>query len=536
MEVICNSTNASGPDIPDGSITIFITGGTPPYTILWENGSTTNTINNLLPGTYTVTVTDYYGDYTITITCIVGSDSFYITKFTECCDIQCYYNILTSSQTYSPMSSNQTSYSTDIYVSGVTTVDPNLVYTFQGLDGCYEFHSNILWSGETYSALTIQNTYIDCDRCIPEPTPPVVLPTLCLQGGGRFYEFTPNTGVDSNGYYTWTDSTNGLTLSYNVSLSRWEITPWSPQFGVGVMIQNSSLSIPTGTFVNLGNTNATTWIMNRGECPDSELGLEVIPTPETCKGDGDGAAILNGTGGLPPYQYRIQGVLPYPNYSSTGVFTNLLLGNYLGEVLDNNGDTYTSNFTIPQGQNTETYNLNVVSSVVTFNGPTKTWNYTVQIPNINSLSSGQSILFDLSMTHTRVKRDSGTAIFSSQHEILKNGTTVIPYNTSSTNTYSNQTSCPITTNEITEVFTESVQDISFEPTDTSITGEITMTVIIDGGSADCGLDCRMVGEYTTELEITNVRIQNISSCQTVGNGGIKNASEQIYTYECFALP
>ena len=30
MEVICNPTNASGPDIPDGSITIFITGGTPP--------------------------------------------------------------------------------------------------------------------------------------------------------------------------------------------------------------------------------------------------------------------------------------------------------------------------------------------------------------------------------------------------------------------------------------------------------------------------------------------------------------------------
>ena len=63
-----------------------------------------------------------------------------------------------------------------------------------------------------------------------------------------------------------------------------------------------------------------------------------------------------------------------------------------------------------------------------------------------------------------------------------------------------------------------------------------MTVIIDGGSADCGLDCRMVGEYTTELEVTNVRIQNISSCQIVSNWGINNASDQIYKYACFVSP
>lgn len=42
----------------NGSIKILVGGGTAPYTYQWSNGSTTKDISNLLPGTYTVTVTD----------------------------------------------------------------------------------------------------------------------------------------------------------------------------------------------------------------------------------------------------------------------------------------------------------------------------------------------------------------------------------------------------------------------------------------------------------------------------------------------
>ncbi len=45
----------------DGFIQIAIQNGTPPYSILWSNGDTTTTINNLGAGTYTVTVTDSQG-------------------------------------------------------------------------------------------------------------------------------------------------------------------------------------------------------------------------------------------------------------------------------------------------------------------------------------------------------------------------------------------------------------------------------------------------------------------------------------------
>ncbi|MFN5735199.1 MAG: SprB repeat-containing protein, partial [Flavobacteriales bacterium] len=45
----------------NGAATVTVTGGTPAYAYLWNNGGTTQTINNLTAGTYSVTVTDVNG-------------------------------------------------------------------------------------------------------------------------------------------------------------------------------------------------------------------------------------------------------------------------------------------------------------------------------------------------------------------------------------------------------------------------------------------------------------------------------------------
>jgi PKD repeat protein len=56
----------------NGMITIELSGGTEPYTILWSNGEETETITNLSPATYTVEVTDA-NDCIITGSFEVGS-------------------------------------------------------------------------------------------------------------------------------------------------------------------------------------------------------------------------------------------------------------------------------------------------------------------------------------------------------------------------------------------------------------------------------------------------------------------------------
>ena len=61
--ITANPTNTSSTcsNCPDGMASVSPTGGTAPYSYLWSDGSTTNSITNALPGTYNVTITDANG-------------------------------------------------------------------------------------------------------------------------------------------------------------------------------------------------------------------------------------------------------------------------------------------------------------------------------------------------------------------------------------------------------------------------------------------------------------------------------------------
>jgi hypothetical protein len=77
MEVECIAVNPSSPVASDGQLTVSITGGTPPYSIIWSNGTISPAINNLSVGTYTATVIDYYNDFSAITECT-------LTATTDC--------------------------------------------------------------------------------------------------------------------------------------------------------------------------------------------------------------------------------------------------------------------------------------------------------------------------------------------------------------------------------------------------------------------------------------------------------------------
>lgn len=56
-----SATPASACGVAIGTATVTVTGGTAPYTYLWNNGGTTATITGLVPGNYSVIVTDADG-------------------------------------------------------------------------------------------------------------------------------------------------------------------------------------------------------------------------------------------------------------------------------------------------------------------------------------------------------------------------------------------------------------------------------------------------------------------------------------------
>jgi gliding motility-associated-like protein len=67
LAVTVSATNSTSCTIADGSITLNVSGGTTPYTYLWNNGASTQNLSGLAAGTYTVTVRDASGCF-VTVT------------------------------------------------------------------------------------------------------------------------------------------------------------------------------------------------------------------------------------------------------------------------------------------------------------------------------------------------------------------------------------------------------------------------------------------------------------------------------------
>lgn len=412
-------------------------------------------------------------------------------------------------------------------IDGLTT---GTIYKFSGLTGCYSYEQRLLRNSEQYSGLTITNFYDECIKCQPSPPNPQFQPTLCFTSGDIQYEFTPS-GTDVNDYFVWENQDNSLELSYNVNLNRWEVKPWS-NVGLGNMVRAVNETIPTGNFTNLGNPQQLIWVMSEGYCEGIPLTLTSQAISETCRGDGNGSVILSANGGNLPYQYRVQNVPPYPSYSNSGIFGNLGSGNYLGEVIDSSGGTNTTIFTINQGDTGINYNVSLSFNVVTAPSGSVTWNYTVQVTP--SISGPVNISFNLTMAHIRKYRDSGSATFSQTHTITKNGTLNIPYTTSNTTTNSNATVCSReSVNEITEIFTQESDLITMGVGET-INGNVTQTVVITQGSTFCQDGCKMMGDYQTTLQISNLSISGTNCSEAINTNIPVGASTIIYN--CNAQP
>ncbi len=70
MGISCYTiTQPSSSSSFDGVLKINVTGGTSPFKFLWSGGQRTQTLYGVPPGSYPVTVVDYYGDYTASTVC-----------------------------------------------------------------------------------------------------------------------------------------------------------------------------------------------------------------------------------------------------------------------------------------------------------------------------------------------------------------------------------------------------------------------------------------------------------------------------------
>jgi len=80
LSVACSGTDGSCWNNKVASASVYASGGYTPYHYLWSNGATTSSISNLAAGTYSVTVTDCYGN---SGTCAVT------VSVVQCCNVTC---------------------------------------------------------------------------------------------------------------------------------------------------------------------------------------------------------------------------------------------------------------------------------------------------------------------------------------------------------------------------------------------------------------------------------------------------------------
>ena len=343
LGVECYSVNASTPDSNDGRIYLTITGGSSPYSITWSNASKDQNIKNLIPGEYTATVVDYYGDYTATTVCTIESTQFYVDLFADCAN---EYNL---------------------YLTGLTTTFvEGGIYKFTTSDstldlGCFTYSGKTL-NGDNFlsTAILTEGPFDTCDECDPPPAPLPYYPTdLCLYTDSTpftAYPFTFYDFVNDRPSYTGTSSSSSaFTISW---ISATTFTNWLVLGKNGYVLKNPSDTFnPLGGWVEEGTLN--TWTAVSGTCPSAPvLSFNLTTTNESCEGLCNGSVTIKANGGSGGYQYKLFN----GTYQPSPTFNNLCpQNNTQFFVKDSSGTEVQGTFTILPGTKKVTYTLSLVT-------------------------------------------------------------------------------------------------------------------------------------------------------------------------------
>lgn len=311
ISINLNRVNPNCVGDTNGSITSAISGGTPPYTLLWNTGASTPNLTNLGPGTYTLTVVDARG--------CTQSASISLA----------YRSNLTLGGLGTPITCPGLS-------NGFATANPQngvMPYTYLWNNG---------WTQQVLMNAAPGNysvTVTDAAGCVA--TTVVVVPDA------------PAFSVAAAGSNPTTCGVNNGTATVNVLQG---VGPFTYLWNTGANTQSIS---------NLGAGTYTVTVTNGNGCITSSSTTLVAPpnvfasataTPRLCPGVNNGTATATATGGTPPFGYA------WSNGGNTQTITGLSPGTYSVIVTDANGCSSIASVTIQQAPGV-TFNLTGTTTV-----------------------------------------------------------------------------------------------------------------------------------------------------------------------------
>lgn len=281
---------------PNGSATATPTGGTSPYTYLWSNNETTSTITGLIPGVYTLTITDANSCIAIVEAGVdaVDCSGFQIETATE--DESC-------------------NGSADGYADIITS-NGSGPFTFAWSHGRDSESLNDLAEGN-YTVTVTDNQGCSATEAIQINSPEPVDASLRVFDGqcGR------KGSILANG--------NG------------GVAPFSYRWGNGVT-DNRINNLIAGTYgLTVTDANGCTAEFEEMVSVDEDnIGIAVETQHITCAGMQDGALEAIPTAGVAPFTYS------WSNGSTVAKIEQLEAGNYTLSVTDSKGCVYLSVFIV----------------------------------------------------------------------------------------------------------------------------------------------------------------------------------------------
>ncbi|MDD4218240.1 MAG: gliding motility-associated C-terminal domain-containing protein, partial [Bacteroidales bacterium] len=285
-----------------GQVNVLVSGGVPPYTYLWDDplNSTTENLDNLSSGNYTVTITDAWG-----------------------CDEINNINISSPSQLNVFISSSENaSCFGDLNASiqaGVSGGTPPYYYIWDDASSSTTSYLHNIGAGDYNVTITDNN---GCSGTIG---------STISQPDEIIAEITSSTNVTCNGGNdgTATVSVIGGTPPYSYIWNNLSHTPIST--AQHLTAGNYSVTI---TDANACTTSSSVSITEPTEITSSTHTTDVICTLNL------GSASITVDGGVTPYSYL------WSNGNNTNTSNNLSAGNYTVTVTDNNSCTHSQSVEI----------------------------------------------------------------------------------------------------------------------------------------------------------------------------------------------
>jgi hypothetical protein len=289
IQIGANITTTSATCIQtNGAMTVFGSGGTPPYTYLWNNSITAQTQTNIASGSYNVVVTDANG--------CTGMGYAYVGSTTP----------INATKTSTPSSCTSPTGSATVNISGGTAPYTVTWSTFPAQTGTtatnlapgfYSFHI-------VDAVGCVRNGSVNVDPInIITGYFPSTNPT-CLASNGSV-SFQPSGGAAP---YTYLWSNNATTQAITgVPAGSYSVT----------VTDNVGCSVTKAHYLN----------------STSPLSLGAATTQASCIFTSDGSITITPTGGTAPYTYS------WSNGGNTATISGLATGYYTVSVTDANGCT-----------------------------------------------------------------------------------------------------------------------------------------------------------------------------------------------------